>query len=302
MLAGGTACALAVNLPVLAPRPWLLAPALMAFGAGSAAMDVAMNAHGVHVERAAGRPIMSSLHAGWSLGGAAGSGFAAAVAAAGIDPRAGVAVASALLLCGVLAATRRAGEGVAAEGAAAPRFARPPRAVVVLALLCFLTMVTEGAMGDWGGLYLRRDVGSSAALAAAAFAVFTAGMTAGRLIGDAVNRRIGRARLLRAGAIVTGAALAAMLAIGTVPAAVAGLFAVGLGVSNGVPLMFSAAGSRPDVAAGAGIAAVSSMGSIGFLAGPPFIGFLAQAASLPWALATLVLAALAVLAFAGRAA
>ena len=143
---------------------------------------------------------------------------------------------------------------------------------MLLAVLCLLVMVTEGAMADWGGLYLRQDLGASAALAALAYSFFTAGMTAGRLVGDWVNRRIGAVALLRWGALLTGIPLGAMLLIGEPAAALAGLFLVGLGVSNGVPLMFSAAGRQPDTPPGPGIAAVSSMGSLGFLAGPPIIG------------------------------
>mgnify|MGYP003289513415 FL=1 len=93
-----------------------------------------------------------------------------------------------------------------------------------------------------------------------------------------------------------------MLLIAHPAAALIGLFVIGLGVSNGVPLMFSAAGRQPDTPPGPGIAAVSSMGSLGFLAGPPLIGFLAGATSLPWALATLTLGAAAVFVLARRAA
>ena len=92
-----------------------------------------------------------------------------------------------------------------------------------------------------------------------------------------------------------------MLLIGEPAAALAGLFLVGLGVSNGVPLMFSAAGRQPDMPPGPGIAAVSSMGSLGFLAGPPIIGFVADAISLPWALAMLIAGAVVVFALARRA-
>ena len=126
-------------------------------------------------------------------------------------------------------------------------------------------------------------------------------MTAGRLVGDWVNRRIGAVALLRWGALLTGIPLAAMLLIGEPAAALAGLFLVGLGVSNGVPLMFSAAGRQPDTPPGPGIAAVSSMGSLGFLAGPPIIGFVADAISLPWALAMLIAGAAVVFALARRA-
>jgi fucose permease len=298
---GGIACALAVNLPVLAPHPLLVALGLAVLGASSATQDVAMNSHGVKVEKDMARPIMSSLHAGWAFGGMAGAGFAAACAALGLDARLAVAISSALLLATLAATASRIGHGSAAAGDDTPGFTLPTRGVVLLAILCLLVMVTEGAMADWGGLYLRQDLGASAALAALAYSFFTAGMTAGRVVGDWINHRIGPVALLRWGALLTGVPLAAMLLIGQPAAALVGLFVVGLGVSNGVPLMFSAAGRQPDTPPGPGIAAVSSMGSLGFLAGPPFIGLLADATSLPWALATLILGAVVVFALARRA-
>ena len=299
---GGIVCALAVNLPVLAPHPVLVALGLAVLGGASATQDVSMNSHGVKVEKDIRRPIMSSLHAGWAFGGMAGAGFAAAGTALGLDARVTVALASALLLATLVATARRIGHGSTAEGDDAPGFTLPSRGVVLLAILCLLVMVTEGAMADWGGLYLRQDLGASAALGALAYSFFTAGMTAGRIVGDWINHRIGAVALLRWGALLTGVPLGAVLLIGQPAAALIGLFLVGLGVSNGVPLMFSAAGRQPDTPPGPGIAAVSSMGSLGFLAGPPVIGFVADAISLPWALAMLILGAIVVFALARRAA
>ena len=260
-----------------------------------------MNSHGVKVEKDLRRPIMSSLHAGWAFGGMAGAGFAAACAALGLDPRVTVAITSVLLLGLLYASASRIGHGSAAEGEETPGFTLPSRGVVLLAVLCLLVMVTEGAMADWGGLYLRQDLGASAALAALAYSFFTAGMTVGRVAGDWINHRIGAVALLRWGALLTGIPLGAMLLIGQPAAALVGLFLVGLGVANGVPLMFSAAGRQPDTPPGPGIAAVSSMGSLGFLAGPPVIGVLADAVSLPWALSLLILGAVVVFALARRA-
>jgi fucose permease len=298
---GGIACALAVNLPILAPHPLLVALGLAVLGGASATQDVAMNSHGVKVEKDLGRPIMSSLHAGWAFGGMAGAGFAAACAAIGLDARVTVALGSLLLLAMLFVSASRIGHGSVAEGDEAPGFTLPSRGVVLLAVLCLLLMVTEGAMADWGGLYLRADLGASAAVAALAFSFFTGGMTVGRVVGDWINNRIGPVALLRWGALLTGVPLGAMLLIGQPGVALVGLFLVGLGVSNGVPLMFSAAGRQPDTPPGPGIAAVSSMGSLGFLAGPPVIGVLADAVSLPWALATLILGAVVVFALARRA-
>jgi HAD superfamily hydrolase (TIGR01509 family) len=298
---GGLLDALAVNLVILAPHPLLVPLALFVLGSFNATMDVSMNAHGVKVEKDLGRPIMSSLHAGWSFGGVIGAGFAAGLAVLGVDPRITVALSSALLLTVVLLATPRIGEGSAAEGEDAPRFSLPPRGVLLIAVLCLLVMVTEGALSDWGGIYLR-DLGSSAAVAALAFAVFSAGMTVGRVFGDWFTGRLGPVSALRWGALLTGIPLAAFLLIGQPVVALVGMFVVGLGVANGVPLMFSAAGRQPDVASGPGIAAVSSMGSFGFLVGPPLIGFVADAVSLAWALSLLILGAVAVFVLARRAA
>jgi fucose permease len=298
---GGIALVLAINLPVLAPHPILVAAGLFVLGAASATQDVAMNSHGVKVEKDLHKPIMSSLHAGWAFGGMAGAAFSAACSALGLDPRVTVAITSVLLFGLLYASASRIGHGSAAAGEETPGFTLPSRGVVLLAVLCLLVMVTEGAMADWGGLYLRQDLGASAALAALAYSFFTAGMTVGRVAGDGINHRIGAVALLRWGALLTGIPLGAMLLIGQPAVALAGLFLVGLGVANGVPLMFSAAGRQPDTPPGPGIAAVSSMGSLGFLAGPPVIGVLADALSLPWALSLLILGAVVVFALARRA-
>ena len=148
---GGIACCLLVPLPVLAPDPLLLPLALLAFGAAAGAMDVSMNAHGVALERTLGRPMMSSLHAGWSFGGFAGAGAAGLATAAGVDPRVQNTVAAVLLLGALAACLAALGPGSAQAAGSALRL--PSRNVLLLAALCFLIMVTEGAMADWGGLY-----------------------------------------------------------------------------------------------------------------------------------------------------
>jgi MFS family permease len=294
----GTVCALVLPLPLLAPEPWLLPLALVVLGASSGAMDVSMNAHGVAVERILHRPIMSSLHAGWSFGGLAGAALVATGGGLGLDPRVETLLATAALVLLLVACLRRLGEGSATEKAPSG-FVRPTRGVVVLALLCLIIMVTEGAMADWGGVYLTRDLGTTTAIAALAFAAFSGGMTAGRVFGDWLNHRLGAATLMQGGTALAGLALGGMLLLAEPALAIGGFFLVGLGVANGVPLIFSAAGHAPTGESGPNIAAVSSMGSIGFLAGPPFIGFFAEATSLPLALATLCLG-LAVVTIAGR--
>ncbi len=291
--AAAPACAALLALPLLAPSPALTTAGLLALGLASGAMDVSMNSQGVADERDHGRPIMSSLHAGWSLGGLLGSVSVALATAAGVQPRVQLLAAAAVLVAAALVAGRGLGRGSRAAGTAGtagPMIVLPSRGVLLLAVLCLLVMVMEGAMGDWSGVYLRRETGAQASVAALGFAALSAGMLLGRVFGDAVNRRIGSVRLLRGGALLAGLALAGFLLVGEPAATLAGVALVGLGVANGVPLLFSAAGRAGEEQAGPGIAAVSSFGSLGFLAGPPLIGLTADVIGLPVTLAALCVA------------
>jgi hypothetical protein len=262
-------------------------------------MDVSMNAHGVAVERSLARPIMSSLHACWSFGGLAGAGAVAAGVALGVDPRVEGAVAAVVLWGVVTAATTRLGDAsVHAAGERAAGLALPSRAVMLIGLLCFLVMTTEGAVADWAGIYLT-GTGASHATSAIGFAGFSLGMALARLGGDGLVGRYSRARVLVGGAILAAASLAVVLLAGQAIVAVAGFVLVGVGVANAVPLLFSAAGRVPP--SGPSLAAVFTIGYLGFILGPPVIGVLADATSLTVALGLVCGALVLVAAFGGRA-
>lgn len=301
---GALLVALAGALPLLAPSVATLALALFVLGAVMGLLDVSMNAHGVAVEHASGTPIMSSLHGGWSLGGLAGAGGVALGHAAGIDPRVEAGIAVALLLALSLAAGPHLGAMSAAHERddAAATFARPSRGALLVGALVFMLFMAEGAITDWSALYLDHDLASGATLAAIGFAAFSGGMAAGRMLGDRLNRTIGAQRLLRGGALLAAASIAAMLLVGEAWVALPALLLVGLGVANGVPLLFSAAGRIRDMAPGPAIAAVSTMGYFGLLAGPPLLGFVADATSMPVALSITAVLTGSVALLAGRAA
>jgi predicted MFS family arabinose efflux permease len=287
-------------LPVFAPTPVLLGLALVVFGAANGAMDVSMNAHGVAVERTLGRPIMSSLHAGWSFGGLAGSGGVALAVALGLDPRVEALIASSVLWLAGVAITTRLGGASAHSEHGSSGFALPSRGVMLIGALCFLVMVTEGAMGDWSGIYLKQDLGAEPSAAATGFAGFSLGMALARLAGDGLAHRWGSGRLLSAGMGLVTCALAATLLIGEPAVAVVGFALIGVGIANAVPLLFSAAGRVPP--SGPSLAAVFTLGYTGFIVGPPLIGVLADAISLPAALGVLCAAGLAVTLLGSRAA
>jgi fucose permease len=162
-------------------------------------------------------------------------------------------------------------------------------------------LIAEGAMYDWSVLYLRQELGSPTGIASLGYACFSAAMAAGRFGGDWVRARLPPATLVRASGLVGGAGMALALAVPHPAAALVGFALVGLGFANIVPVLFSVAGQVPGIPAAQGIAAVSSVGYFGMMAGPPMIGFIAEGRSLTGALCVVIVFAALVAAFAGRA-
>ncbi|WP_225412389.1 MFS transporter [Stigmatella hybrida] len=277
-----------VALPVRAPSLPLLLVALVSFGAAYGAMDVAMNAHAVTVERKLGKTVMSSFHALYSLGGLAGAGSSILLLSWGLTPPAHMLGVSVLGLAVILTASRFLLPASADEGGPAHAFAFPRGPLLFMGLLTFLVLMVEGAMADWSAVYLRRSLGTEVGLAGAGYAVFSLAMTTGRLTGDRMVNAFGPQRLLRAGGFLAAGGLGAALVLHHPVAALIGFGCVGLGLSNLIPVLFSAAGRAPGVPSGVGIAAVSTLGYGGFLVGPPLIGLVAEPVGLPAALGLLV--------------
>ncbi len=290
---------LCVSLPIvaLAPNLAFLVAALALFGASNGIMDVAMNAHGVAVETRLQQPIMSSLHGMFSLGGLLGAGTGALLLG-WLSPPTHILVAAAVLVLVAWLVMRHLLPGRVDVGDAGPHFVLPTRAALGFGVLAFLVLMTEGAILDWSAAWLRGDLGASPSMAATAFAAFSAAMAAGRFGGDHLRRRFGAEILVRGSACVAAAGLALALLLATPFAAVVGFACAGLGLANTVPVLFGAAGRLPGQQPGAAIAATASIGYLGFLVGPPLIGFAAQATTLGLALGILVLATAIVAIFA----
>ena len=288
----------AFPLALLAPSPALLLPALFFFGAATGGLDVAMNAHAVSVERRLGRPVMSSLHGMWSLGGLLGAGFAALllplmppIAHALVTVFLGLVAAAVALAFFLPARIDRGNVGTA--------IALPNKATIGIGILCFLAMIAEGAVLDWGALHLRGSLEVSPGLAATGFAAFSASMAAGRLSGDWLRERTGSVPLVRGSAGLAAVGLVIAITAPWPLIAIAGFALVGLGLANLVPVFFGAVGRIPGQNTGSAIAALATIGYAGFLVGPPFIGIVADATSLQFSLGVIVLACVAVGIFAG---
>lgn len=285
-----------VMIPVaLAQGPALLAPAfavdlptlmlaLTVFGAVHGALDVSMNANAVEVETAWGRPIMSSFHAVFSIGGFLGASAGGLFAHAGLSPAITFAwVGGVIVILAGWAAgwARRSTPHPREKGASG----KGGGAIVFLGVLAFCCLVGEGAAADWSSVYLRDNLGGSAGFAAVAYAAFSIMMTAGRLLGDRLAARFGPVLLVRGCGLLAASGLAVALLIGHPAAAVAGFGCFGAGLSCIVPQVFSAAGHHDPAAAGRALARVASIGYLGFLSGPVLIGAAAEVTGLPAALA-----------------
>jgi fucose permease len=290
--------ALALLLQWSHPVP--LGLTVVVLGAAVGLFDVAINTEGSFIEAALGRKVMSLMHGMWSLGGMAGALLGAwmlerAVPAAtqlGLVAAGGVVLALAAS-AGMLAthAVPTDASGAAEGWRRMPAAAR--RTLLALGLLAVLGLLAEGAIYDWSVLFLQRERGADPALAALGFAAFSAAMAAGRFGGDWLRARVAAARLLAASATLAAVSMAVVLAVDSVPAALAGLACVGLGLSNVIPILFVTASRIEGASAAAGIALVSSLGWLGIVMGPPLVGGVAQFSSLTAGLALVVIAALA---------
>jgi predicted MFS family arabinose efflux permease len=272
----------ALPLPALAKNAWMLGAFLVVYGAAAGAMDVAMNTQAVDVERGYGRPVMVSFHALFSLGGMLGSLMGSAAAARNLAPAIHLTLAGGLMAAIAVFASR----GLLPQADGPAGAARPLggwwRPLLGLSAIAFCVLVGEGAMADWSAVYLNQL--TTAAFAPVGYAVFSLTMAGGRLAGDWLHGRLGAEATVRAGSALAAVGLAGALALGSVPAALIGFACVGLGYSSIFPIVCSVAGKRAGSNPQAGIAAVAGTGYLGFLVGPPFIGFLAQATSLRAAL------------------
>jgi MFS family permease len=324
-------------LPPQAHSAIALGLALLVFGGAYGCLNVAMNTVAVEIVAALRRPVMPGFHAAWSFGGLAGAGLGALVAPHLSPARQLLLVALAGLLVTAIAGpalltrTIRVPDGqpdadlLASSGPTADdRSIRPPpgpppdhlppthdrgrpawrravrtgRVVGLFGLIALCAAYDEGAIGDWGALHLRQDLGAGAGLAATGYAAFALAEASGRLSGTWLLERLGRTRVLVLGGLTACAGMLLASLAPDVGLALAGFAVTGLGLAN----LFPAAMTRAGLLAGSsGIALAATLGYTGFLLGPPAIGFLASKFGLRAGLTTLSFLALAAAVIAYRA-
>ncbi len=275
--------AVALPLPTLTSSyPVLLASGVL-LGLGLGLLDVCMNAHAAWMERRWGAAIMSSFHAGWSLGELLGAALAGVLAFLWLPWALGVA-GLLIAVCGLAALLLPEERGRSQQPVA---YTWPSRPLVIVGSIAALSFAVEGGTADWSGVYLRTVVGVPEALASTALGVFAGAMIVFRLTGGVLVQRLGSTRVLAGGALLAAVGLLTALSVPGLWPAIAGFALVGAGVANIVPIMFSAAGRQG--AAGVSMVAMAGYGAV--MATPPMIGLVSQAAGLRSALLLLALAA-----------
>ncbi|KPF45051.1 MFS transporter [Rhizobium sp. G187] len=269
-----------IVLVTLVDTIWMGVIAIFLFGGLTGAMDVAMNANAVEVERNMRRSIMSSCHAFWSLGGLCGAATGGLlIAALGV-------IGHVLLLAAVCLVLFFVARPMILSDAPHPgevsQRAKMPMTLLpwLIGLVALFSMVPEGTVLDWSALYLRNELNASTEMSGFAFAAFSFTMAICRFAGDFVRDRFGAVNTLRFCAIAAICGLVLAGQAGSVPFAMIGFALAGIGISNMVPIAFSAGGNIPGLAPGVGLSVVTTMGYSGILFAPSLIGFVAEHTSL----------------------
>ncbi len=260
---------------------WQLVACLFVFGLFGNLTNISINTQAVGVEKLYGRSIMASFHGIWSMAGFTGAALGTLLISFQVSPlhHFYIILGGCVLL---LLSVHRSALSNDANQTDQPIFAKPDKALLQLGLIAFSCMLCEGTMFDWSGIYFQKVVAVPKELTTLGYTAFMGTMAGGRFIGDRMVTKFGRQRILQASGMVITIGLLLAVLFPTIIIATVGFLLVGLGVSSVVPLVYSAAGKSKTLSPGVALAAVSTIGFLGFLLGPPLIGFIAQASSLRW--------------------
>jgi MFS family permease len=281
-------CTAWLLLPLFAPNVPLLFVATLSFGIVAGMLNVAINTQGAEVEKARGRPTLSSFHGFFSLGGLCAAAVWGPMFSLGLGDGRGAAIIIVILLLTLVWALRGLlqdeprGE---TQGPAGRGISFPGGALLGLAILGLVCTAVEGSVGDWSGLYLTLVKLSDPAFAASGYAMFTLAMTLSRFVGGPIVERLGDRRVLLYGGLLIAAGMTVVVLAPVPLLSALGYLLVGIGAANASPVLISVASRTPGVAPETAVALVATSISTGLLVGPPIIGFIAQATDLSTAMA-----------------
>lgn len=272
----------------LAAAPWQLAAGLFLFGVTGNMANLAVNTQGVETEKLYNRPINTSFHGAWSIAGFAGALIGLLMINLHVLPYQHFLIILLLSWTNVLLNHQYlVGGKPDAAASKRPFFTKPEGALMQLGIIAFCSMATEGAMFDWSGVYFKDIVGSPQSLVVIGYASFMVMMAAGRFLGDAVISKIGRKRTMQVSGLIISLGMALSVCFPYLVTATIGFMMVGLGVSTNIPSIYSIAGRSEKVPPGIALAMVASVSYLGFLMGPPLIGYISALSSLRYSYAVI---------------
>lgn len=263
-----------------APSVPLLAAALVLFGMAGNTANIAINTQAVGVEAKYERNIMASFHGLWSLAGFTAAAIGNFMIGKEVIPFHHFLYIMVFIAAGIALSFQYLLPDEDKKKEKTPFFAKPDRQLAMLGLIAFCSMICEGAMFDWSGIYFQKVVRADATLIGAGFTAFMCTMATGRFIADWVINRFGFQKTIQYSGLLIATGLGIAVAFPAILTAILGFLLVGFGVSSIVPLVYSEAGKSKKLAPGLALAVVSSIGFFGFLAGPPLIGLVAGISSL----------------------
>jgi len=280
---------------------WQLTASLFLFGVSGNLTNISVNTQAVGVERLYRRSIMASFHGIWSLAGFTGGLISTLMVAKNMPPQQHFMMIY-LLALGIMLSARRfvLPRDAAVKAVKGPIFVKPDAAILRLGLIAFACMVCEGTMFDWSGIYFEKVLKVPKDLTRVGYVAFMCTMASGRLLADKWVTKFGVQNILKASGIIILAGLLLPVIFPYLIPATIGFLLVGIGVSSVVPMTYSLAGKSKTMLPGVALAAVSSIGFLGFLLGPPIIGFIAEASSLRISFAVIAVLGLGTTVLAGK--
>ena len=272
----------------LATLSYQLALGLFLFGFFGNFCNIAVNTQGVYTQQLFEKPIMGSFHGSWSLAGFSGALLGLLMLTLNLNPLQHFTIAFIIVLLIILFNYKyiiKTKSGTTEEKTSYSFFKNPDTTLLWLGVICFCCMASEGIMFDWSGVYFKEIVKAPGALVVLGYTSFMISMASGRFLSDILVHKYGAKKVLIISGIVISAGLyLAVLLPYLIPCTIAFML-VGFGVSNVVPIIFNAAGNVKNVPTGIALTIVTSISFLGFLIGPPIIGFIAEMTSLQYSFA-----------------
>ncbi|MBD0288638.1 MAG: MFS transporter, partial [Flavisolibacter sp.] len=273
---------------------------LVLFGMAGNTANIAINTQAVGVEAKYGRNIMASFHGLWSMAGFTAAGIGTFMIGREIIPFEHFMMITGLILAGVAASFNFLLEDERKQVTENRFFIKPDKSLLILGILAFCCMICEGAMFDWSGIYFQKVVQVNENWIGAGYTAFMCTMATGRFIADYVAGNIGIKKTIQLSGLLIATGLGIAVSMPFLYAAIMGFLLVGFGVSSVVPLVYSEAGKSKTQSPGMALTAVSSIGFLGFLIGPPLIGMISGIAGLRVSFILIAVIGLAVALMAGR--